>query len=203
MRQNEVLIPFTLYETHFRRNARERVDEVIFMLKDNRYVRRVQSELLHAYRRYHRGAEDVQIETSLDKIKDMEAASWGLKVVFWAIAAISLVVGGISIMNIMFATIGNRIREIGLRKALGAQPLDVFLQYLIEAILISCVGGIPGMLLGACINFTPPGIFPYDPRLQAGDFVLAISFIIAAGIVSGLFPALKASRMQPVEALRY
>lgn len=201
-RANECLIPFVIYAQRFR-NATRNLGEVSFALTSSEFVRQAQRELGYLYQSLHRGAKDFEIEASLDKIKEMEIASAGVKIIFWAIAFISIVVGGISIMNIMFATIGDRIREIGIRKALGAQPYDIFTQFIIEAVSVCFVGGAPGMFIGTLITYMPKGIFPYIPRLEWIDFVVAVAFTLLSGIFSGLFPALKAARLQPVEALQY
>jgi ABC-type antimicrobial peptide transport system permease subunit len=151
----------------------------------------------------HRGIEDFEVEINLDKIKEMQTAALGMKAVLWSIAVISLLVGGISIMNIMFATIGDRIREIGIRKALGARDDDIFAQFLIEAVTVCFLGSIPGMLLGASITLMPEGIFPFDPTLTGTDYTVAVVFTLVAGILSGLFPALRAAKLLPVDALRF
>ncbi len=150
-----------------------------------------------------RGIENISVETNGDKINEMKAAGMGMKILLLAIAAISLLVGGISIMNIMFATIGDRIREIGIRKALGARKDDILMQFLIEAVLVCFVGGIPGMFLGGSVTLFPPGIFPFVPALALSDYLLALGFTLAAGFLAGLFPALRAANMQPIEALRF
>jgi putative ABC transport system permease protein len=154
-------------------------------------------------RELHRGVVDFSVETNVEKLKDMEATNAGIQVVLAAIALISLCVGSISIMNTMFGTIGDRIREIGLRKALGARRRDLFTQFLIEAVLLSAVGGVPGILLGAAFTLFPAGTFPFEPALTALDYTITILFIVVAGLSSGVFPALKAANMEPVDALRY
>jgi len=201
-RASECLFPFSVYVQRFS-NAKRNLGEVSLLLTDSKFVRQAQQELPHKYLAKHRGAKDFEIEASMDKLKEMETAAKGMKIILWSIAAISLIVGGISIMNIMFATIGDRIREIGIRKALGAQRHDIFTQFMIEAILICFVGGIPGVILGALVTAVPPGFFPYIPRLTVFDYSIAFGFTLGAGIFSGLFPALRAANMQPVEALRY
>lgn len=151
----------------------------------------------------HRGVQDFEIEVNRDKIAEMRRASLGMRVLILAIAVISLTVGAVSIMNTMFGTIGDRIREIGVRKALGAQRIDVLLQFLAEAVLLSLVGGVPGLVLGISFTRFPEGTFPFTPRLEGSDWVVTLLFVLLAGVVSGLFPALKASEMEPVEALRF
>ncbi|HEX2957031.1 MAG TPA: FtsX-like permease family protein [Chitinispirillaceae bacterium] len=151
----------------------------------------------------HRGVEDFIIESNADKIGEMKAASSGMKVILVCIAVITLVIGGISIMNIMFAAIGDRVREIGVRKALGANNRDVLVQFVIESILLCLVGGIPGLALGTSVTLFPKGMFPFNPQLLTEDYIVAITFIVVTGIGSGLAPAIKAASLRPADALRF
>jgi ABC-type antimicrobial peptide transport system permease subunit len=201
-RDGECLIPFPLYAAHFE-NADKNLESISFILTASDKVEQARGDLTQRFISAHRGIKDFDIETSADKIKDMRAASVAMKMVLYCIAVISLLVGGVSIMNIMFATIGDRIREIGIRKALGARRQDVFIQFILEAILVCFFGGLPGMALGAAVILAPHGFFPYMPRLTVPDFSIAFGFTLIAGILSGLFPALRAANMQPVKALRY
>jgi len=201
-RAAECIFPYSVYAMRFR-DAKRNMSEISLLLENSSYARKAQNDLAKLFQAKHRGVKDFEVEASIDKLKEMETAALGMKIILWSIASISLIVGGISIMNIMFATIGDRIREIGIRKALGAQPLDVFTQFLIEAVLVCVVGAIPGILLGSSVTLAPEDFFPYLPRLTISDYNIAFGFTIAAGIFSGMFPALKAARMQPVEALRY
>ena len=121
------------------------------------------------------------------------------------IAAISLIVGGIGIMNIMLASITERVREIGIRKSVGATTFDVFVQILVESVSISLVGGVVGLaaalgLVEALRALTPTSS---DPVLTAAPMILAFSCSVAVGVVAGLFPAIKASRLHPIEALKF
>lgn len=201
-RDIECCIPFPLYASRFQ-NADRNLESASIVLTGSDVAEQARSRLFQRIKAKHRGVEDFDIELSADKIKEMRAASMAMKIVFLSIAFISLLVGGISIMNIMFATIGNRIREIGIRKALGAKRYDLFIQFILEAILVCIFGGLPGMLLGALVLLSPEGVFPYNPRLTSADFIVALGFLVFSGIFSGLFPALRAANMQPVEALRY
>jgi len=198
----ELLFPHSIFAARFE-NAVSNLGSVIFRVNDSLEVNTVARLLEKKYRQLHRGVNDFEIETSSDKIKELKIAARGMKVLLWTIAVISLVVGGVSIMNIMFATIGDRIREIGIRKTIGAQRFDIFTQFMIEAVTLCFVGALPGMIVGASVTLMPVGIFPFIPRLELRDYVLSIMFTIMAGLISGLFPALKAAKMQPVEALRY
>ena len=120
-----------------------------------------------------------------------------------AIAAISLIVGGIGIMNIMLVSVTERTREIGIRKALGARTKDILNQFLIEAVILSCIGGIIGILLGIGIAGLATSILDAKLVVSIGSVVASVSFSIIVGIVFGLFPAKKAAKMNPIDALRY
>jgi putative ABC transport system permease protein len=198
----QFLLPYTLYKKYLTANKSE-LEEVAVELKSSDFVAKARFEFSSILKQRHRGIQDFEIESNQSKIKEMRSASKGITILLGSISIITLLIGGISIMNIMFAAIGDRIREIGIRKALGAKKTDIFMQFIIEAIVVSFVGGLPGLILGASVILFPKGIFPYNPALTAPDFCLAIFFTLTAGILSGLSPALRASTMLPVEALRY
>jgi putative ABC transport system permease protein len=201
-RSRECLIPFSVYQSNFAGNFGH-LENIAVRIGRVGDIAKAKTAIETQIRALHRGIPDTQVETNQDKIKEMETASLGMRILLSAIAFISLSVGSISIMNIMFGTIGDRIREIGVRKAIGAQRIDLFTQFLIEAVLVSFVGGLPGILVGASITLMPEGTFPFTPQLSAADFAVAFTFIAVAGVASGVFPALKASNMEPIEALRY
>jgi len=117
------------------------------------------------------------------------------------IAAISLIVGGIGIMNIMLVTVSERTREIGLRKAVGAYPRAILLQFLFEAVILSSVGGTIGIILGSLGTFAISNFFP--AQVTVGSVLLAFGVSSAVGIIFGVAPARKASQLSPIEALRY
>ena len=117
------------------------------------------------------------------------------------IAAISLVVGGIGIMNIMLVTVSERTKEIGLRKAIGAYPRAILIQFLIEAIILSCLGGFIGVVLGWLGSLAINKFFPAQVTLSS--VLIAFGVSAAVGIIFGVAPARKASKLSPIEALRY
>ncbi|HXK52808.1 ABC transporter permease [Candidatus Nomurabacteria bacterium] len=118
-----------------------------------------------------------------------------------AIAGISLVVGGIGIMNIMLVSVTERIREIGLRKALGATSFDIGLQFVIESILLSIIGGLVGLAMGAAVALAARSAVRTE--VPFSTVVLAFTFSLVVGVVFGTYPALQASKKDPIEALRY
>ena len=117
------------------------------------------------------------------------------------IAAISLVVGGIGIMNIMLVSVTERTREIGLRKAIGAYPRAILIQFLIEAVILSCIGGATGVLLGYLGTLAIKPFFPAQVTLSSVVLAFGVSSLV--GIIFGVAPARKASKLSPIEALRY
>jgi putative ABC transport system permease protein len=126
-----------------------------------------------------------------------------MNLVLGAIAAISLIVGGIGIMNIMLASVTERTREIGIRRALGAKKRDIIVQFLIETVILSGSGGLIGVVLGILI---PVCISLFSPMVTIITFwspILAFSISALVGIIFGIYPALRAAEMDPVEALRH
>ncbi len=119
------------------------------------------------------------------------------------IAAISLLVGGIGIMNIMLVSVTERTREIGLRKAIGARAKDIMHQFLIESVVMTITGGVIGMAIGAAAAVALSRVAGWATRVSAGSIVIAIGFSVAVGLVFGLWPAKKAANLNPIDALRY
>jgi putative ABC transport system permease protein len=119
------------------------------------------------------------------------------------IAGISLLVGGIGIMNIMLVSVTERTREIGTRKALGAKKKDILIQFLIEALVMSMVGGAVGLVLGWAVSVLVSRYGGWTPTLSMFSVVVGIGFSSAVGLVFGIYPAMKAAKLNPVEALRY
>ncbi|MDD3051823.1 MAG: ABC transporter permease [Candidatus Cloacimonetes bacterium] len=150
-----------------------------------------------------RGHPVFDVESSKSRAENMEKDTMTFRIVFSMISTISLFVGGIVIMNIMLATVKERTREIGVRIAVGARKRDIFLQFLIQTVLATSSGGILGVLLGTSIlNYV--GNF-MDMNLQINVNIIIFSILVASGVgmLFGIIPALNASRMDPVKALRY
>lgn len=135
--------------------------------------------------------------SEFDKISTM------LTLVLGGIAGISLLVGGIGIMNIMLVTVTERTREIGIRKAIGARRINIMIQFLIESTVISCLGGFIGTVLGIVANNIICGFIGMDPVINITVIATAFGFSLFVGIFFGVYPAGKASKLKPVDALRY
>lgn len=147
--------------------------------------------------------EQIDVRNMADIQKAMNETIQTLTYLLGSIAAVSLLVGGIGIMNIMLVIVMERTREIGLRKALGAQNSDIMTQFLVEGTLICLIGGIIGILFGSSIAFVMSAIFGWNTLVSGGSIMLAFSFSIFTGIVFSLWPARRAAKLLPIEALRY
>jgi putative ABC transport system permease protein len=130
------------------------------------------------------------------------SATNGIFAVLVGVVALSLVVGGIVIMNIMLMVVSERTREIGLRKALGARRSDIMAQMLTESVLLSIFGGVVGTMFGAAIALTISALTPVPAAVEAWSIVLGIGITALVGLFFGLYPAMRAARLDPIEALR-
>jgi putative ABC transport system permease protein len=148
-------------------------------------------------------ADDFTIRTQVDIGKVQEGASQTLTMMMFAVASISLVVGGIGIMNILLVSVTERTREIGIRMAVGAKRRHILIQFLIEAMTLSLVGGVLGILFGI-LGARATTVFAGWPTIISTESILvAFFFSVSVGLFFGLYPANKASRLNPIEALRY
>ncbi len=144
-----------------------------------------------------------QIRNMSDIKTTLQATTKTMSLLLGAIAAISLLVGGIGIMNIMLVSVTERTREIGLRKAIGATNKDIMVQFLIESVLMSFLGEVSGILLGSGISMMITIFAGWSARVSMSSVILATTFSLGVGVVFGLWPAQKASKLDPIEALRY
>jgi putative ABC transport system permease protein len=147
--------------------------------------------------------KDYEIVVPLELLKRAERTKQVFNIVLGSIAAISLLVGGIGIMNIMLASVTERTREIGIRRALGARRRDIVTQFLVETVLLSGAGGILGVLLGVIIPFVVSHAAGMKTIITFWSPLLAFSISGLVGVVFGIYPAIRAAEMDPVEALRH
>jgi putative ABC transport system permease protein len=152
----------------------------------------------------YRGEDDFTVLSEQDLVSAFEQVTDVLTIFLGAIAGISLLVGGIGIMNIMLVTVTERTKEIGLRKAVGAKRAHVLTQFLVESVVLSLVGGFFGILVGAAGAWGIQRAVPQlDTTVTADSVLLAVGFSLAVGLFFGIYPAIRASALHPIEALRY
>ncbi len=152
--------------------------------------------------------DDFIVRSAAQALDVITTITNALKFFLAAMAAISLVVGGIGIMNIMLVSVSERTREIGLRKAVGANNFNVLLQFLEEAIVVTLIGGIIGIILGALVSFLISVIavsldYDWEFKVSLFSIILAVGVSTLIGLIFGIYPAWKASKLEPIEALRY
>jgi putative ABC transport system permease protein len=184
------------------------LSQVTLTMKDMDSVRPGGSVVKELLERYHL-KNDYAVTVPLDRLEAAEREKDRFTALLAWIAGISLLVGGIGIMNIMLATVTERTREIGIRRALGAKRRDIILQFLIEAVVQTTVGGLIGVLIGLTVVFTGPWIAEHvfathQPAvLNKASIVYSLGVALLVGVAFGLYPAWRASRLDPIEALRH
>jgi putative ABC transport system permease protein len=209
---NQVIVPFTTAQARLvRRSANDRVDIIFVQAVSGDLVSQATEEISQVLRTRHRtpvGADDFTVFSQQDLLTTFESITGILKVFLGGIGGISLLVGGIGIMNIMLVSVTERTREIGLRKALGARKRDILTQFLTESSLLSLIGGLIGILLGWTISFVVGKIAAangtaFTPVVGLDAIALATIFSAIVGLFFGIYPASRAANLEPVEALRY
>ncbi len=209
---DQAFVPFSTAQARLiRRATRDRVDMLIVSAVDAESVPAASEEIAQILRTRHRteiGADDFTILTQEDFLDVAGTITNVLTIFLGGIAAISLLVGGIGIMNIMLVSVTERTREIGLRKAVGAHKSDILIQFLTESSVLSLIGGLIGIALGWAIAMIVGQIAnannaPINPTIGLDIVLIATIFSTAVGLFFGLYPANRAASLEPVEALRY
>ena len=184
--------------------VRERVElhQIIVQVEDVSRVEVTAAAIAGMLQRFH-NKDDYRISVPLALLQQVEATKRTFNIVLGSIAGISLLVGGIGIMNIMLASVTERTREIGIRRALGAKRRQITYQFLIEAVVLSTIGGLIGLGLGALIPFLITRFSGMPTVLTAHGIFLPLLISMSVGILFGLYPALHAARVDPIIALRH
>jgi putative ABC transport system permease protein len=190
-------------EQRAERTNRNQLDRIIVRVADGNHMAGVTDVLRRMLERRHNGVVDFEIEVPELLLRQQQRAKTIFNVVLGAIASISLLVGGIGIMNIMLASVLERIREIGVRRALGATQRDVLMQFLSEAVMISVAGGVAGILLGMILSVLIQHFAGIKTLVSFISIFVAFGVSFAVGVGFGIVPAYRAARQDPVECLRY
>jgi macrolide transport system ATP-binding/permease protein len=205
-RDDVVVIPVTT--AMFRVLGKEYVDGIDVQVKDASLMKDAQDELKGLIIKRQRlttkeKQNSFEIRDMTEIQETLQQTTKTMAMLLGAIAAISLLVGGIGIMNIMLVSVTERTREIGLRKAIGARAKDIMFQFLVEAVVMTFTGGILGIALGVGIAFLLSAFAGWATTVSISSIILATVFSVGVGIGFGLWPARQASRLNPIEALRY
>jgi len=206
-----IIIPISTAQARLIRQSDNRLDMILVQVISPELTTQATEEIAQILRSRHRtriGQDDFTIFSQEDFVDIAKTITGVLTIFLGGIAGISLLVGGIGIMNIMLVSVTERTREIGLRKALGARKKDILIQFLTESSLLSLFGGVIGIGLGWLISFVVGRIAvanntPFYPQISLDAILLATIFSTAVGLFFGLYPANRAANLEPVEALRH
>jgi ABC-type antimicrobial peptide transport system permease subunit len=197
------IIPITAMYARFTGDPDKKVNYINVMVDKIANNKKATEAIKKVLYRRHNGVGDFEVINREERMRQREQNDLIFDYIFLATGIVSLIVGGIVIMNIMMASLRERIREVGVRKAIGAKGLDVAIQFLVESVLVTLIGGIAGLPLGIlfCTGITAlignPAVI--TPRMAA----ISVLASVGVGLFFGLYPAIKAARLNPVEALRY
>jgi putative ABC transport system permease protein len=211
---NIILMPYTTVRKRLQASPFSNIDTIFVSARSEALAQKAEQEIRALLAERHRippgEKPDFDVRNTAEVGLVLNIITGALTAMLAAIASVSLVVGGVGIMNIMLVSVTERTREIGIRMALGARPRDILRQFLVEAMVLSSIGGLVGIILGvgasagitALINiFLPSSRWPLVLSLPAA--LIALVFAAAVGIFFGFYPARRASRLDPIEALRY
>ncbi len=205
---NFIYIPYTTLRQRLAGSDRPKYVDMAYVVAESEDKIEVVSKrieyLLRARHRLKAGVKnDFQIRPMTDFVNKVRSVGFVLSALLAVIASISLIVGSIGIMNMMLVSVTERTREIGTRKALGAPNNWIMFQFLAESILISCIGSLVGMILGILFSQLASVITGYEVPISIWSAVVSVIVAVVVGIISGLMPAIKAMRLNPIDALRY
>lgn len=205
------LIPYTTGKVKmnagWNSSNRRALDRVVIKVADFNTIENTKVDIQNAVRNTHRihplAKDDFQLDDFASFIEQAKTMGKTMSLLLGAIGAVSLIVGGIGVMNIMLVSVTERTREIGIRMAIGATGWDICMQFLVESVTLSCIGGLIGIIVGVGITLLVAANSSIPADLNISAVLLAVGFSAATGIFFGFYPAYKASKLTPIDALRY
>jgi putative ABC transport system permease protein len=208
---SQVFVPLNTFQQRLSRNSSSNgqltVQSISIQGKNKDTLKQLQQTITDLLSVRHKKETpddyDFNVSNQADALSSVNQITTILTLFLGGVAGISLLVGGIGIMNIMLVSVTERTREIGIRKALGAKPRDILTQFLVEAFVLSVGGGIIGIVIGLALAFGAGGAIKITPVVSASSVLLAFGFSAAVGIFFGYYPASQAAKLDPVESLRY
>jgi putative ABC transport system permease protein len=201
--QSRIGIVQRLVETGSRQYVRIELSEITIRLKSQEQVKPIASVVRSILLKRHSDKKDYEVQVPLELMNQAEREKRLWNLVLGSIAGISLLVGGIGIMNIMLATVTERTREIGIRRAIGAKRYHIIMQFLMETTVLSTCGGVMGVVVGVAIPLLFTSLLGINTSTSVLSVLVAFGISVAIGIIFGVYPAHKAANMSPIEALRH
>lgn len=199
-----VFVPITSVLNRMSGDRRgQKVAYVNVQVRDVKEMDNAMQEVAAVLRRSHGGVEDFEIYNRVQRMKEMQEQGRIYDVTFMVCGTISLLVGGIVIMNILLASFNERVREVGTRKALGATGLNIMAQFLVESVVVTLMGGLLGVALGAGFTHAISALIQQPVVLSPAMILTGLLFSVIVGVFFGFYPAVKAARLNPIQALRY
>jgi putative ABC transport system permease protein len=202
---DRVMMPIGSFRARIMHTSPGRTDQLIVSATSDQTVNRAKSQIESILRERHRvepGREDFQVSTQAEFREATEGILGALALLLLCVAAVSLVVGGIGVMNIMLVSVAERTREIGIRMSIGARERDILVQFLVEAIVLTMVGGVLGIVVGSGITLGVGRALGWSMAPSAKALGVAVATSVAIGTVFGLLPAWRAAKLDPITALR-
>ncbi|HXI03125.1 MAG TPA: ABC transporter permease [Candidatus Saccharimonadales bacterium] len=196
-------IPLTTLYTRFTGDPDRKVDYINVVVDSVKNNQKAAGEIEAVLERRHGGVRDFELYRRDERIKRQEERGQIFDIVFMASGVVALLVGGIVIMNIMLASFQERIREVGIRKSLGARGGDIAVQFLVESVLVTSIGGAAGLPLGILFARGITALLGSPAVITPRMAIVSVATSVTVGLFFGLYPAVKAARLNPVEALRY
>jgi putative ABC transport system permease protein len=202
---DRVMMPIGSFRARVMHTSPGRADQLIVSATSDQTVNRAKSQIESILRERHRvepGREDFSVSTQAEFREATDGILTALALLLLSVATVSLVVGGIGVMNIMLVSVAERTREIGIRMSIGARQRDILIQFLVEAIILTMIGGVLGIGVGSGVTIAIGRLLGWAMAPSAEVLGVAVATSVAIGVVFGFLPAWRAAKLDPIAALR-